>query len=378
MLNQTRLLCRPLLGFRKYATASAPNKPCHFLTLSDLSQTEIVNVLCTSMHLKWAWKNHGNPAEHKNSETRMIRDFDVLKKKSLGIIFGKRSTRTRVATETSCNLLGGQPLFLSPQDIQLGVNESLKDTGIVLSSMLDGIMARVDSHTELMELSKYSSVPIINALSDLYHPTQLLADFLTLHEHYSDSGYHNLAKNNTPVGKSPLKTLKNLKVTWVGDGNNVCHSLLIAGSKLGVNISVATPEGYEPLEDVVNTAKSFAAESGSTLELVEDPFKAVKDANVIVTDTWISMGQETQKSNRVKAFKDFKVTEELAKKGGARPDWKFMHCLPRKQEEVNDEVFYGPRSLVFPEAENRKWTIMAVLYHTMGLKSWNSAFEVAK
>jgi ornithine carbamoyltransferase len=274
-------------------------------------------------------------------------------------MFSKRSTRTRVATETAINYLGGQPMFLGSQDIQLGVNESLMDTTKVVSSMVDGIMARVGSHSEIEALAKYSTVPIINALSDKYHPTQILADLMTIHE----------VLGPQPTSLSPYvahathpsKTLPGLKVAWVGDGNNILHSMLVTFPKLGIHLSIATPDNHKPDEQVVEIAKKEAEATKSELIFTNDPKIAIKDADVIATDTWISMGQETEKAQRIKDFAGYQVTSQLAKEGGAKSNWKFLHCLPRKQEEVTDEVFYSSNSVVFQEAENRKWTILAVI-----------------
>ncbi|CAG8625279.1 5632_t:CDS:2 [Cetraspora pellucida] len=240
-------------------------------------------------------------------------------------------------------------MFLGSQDIQLGVNESLLDTSKVVSSMVDGIMARVGSHSDIETLAKYSTVPVINALSDKYHPTQILADLMTMHEVFGpqpkdESSY-------VAHLTHPKQTLPGLKVAWVGDG---------------VHLSVATPDGYNPAEEVVKIAQDEAVKTNTKISFTHDPKEAVKDADVIVTDTWVSMGQESEKAKRLKDFAGYQVTSSLAKDGGAKSHWKFLHCLPRKQEEVTDEVitlgvFYSPRSVVFQEAENRKWTILSVL-----------------
>nr|CAG8438729.1 3853_t:CDS:2 [Entrophospora candida] len=327
--------------------APAPLGTPHYLTHEHLTAKEIYNLLTLALqhkyNVKYLNKSSGRPLESK----------------TLAIMFSKRSTRTRVATETAINYLGGQPMFLGSQDIQLGVNESLIDTTKVVSSMVDGIMARVGSHSEIETLAKYSTVPIINALSDKYHPTQILADLMTIHE----------VLGPQPTSLSPYvahathpnKTLPGLKVAWVGDGNNILHSMLVTFPKLGINLSIATPDNYKPDEKVVEIAKKEAEETNSELIFTNDPKIAVKGADAIVTDTWISMGQETEKAQRIKDFAGYKVTSQLAKEGGAKSNWKFLHCLPRKQEEVSDEVFYSSNSVVFQEAENRKWTILAVI-----------------
>lgn len=203
-------------------------------------------------------------------------------------------------------------------------------------------------------------MPVINALSDKYHPTQILADLMTLHEYY----YHK--KNGVTDSYSahlqhPKETLPGLKVAWIGDANNMLQEFLVSFPKCGISLAAACPDGYVCDQDVLDIAKADAAKTGASLLFTTDPKEAVKDCDVIITDTWISMGQEAEKIKRLQDFKGFQVTHELAAEGGAKPDWIFMHCLPRKTEEVNDEVFYSDRSVVFAEAENRKWTILSVI-----------------
>ncbi|CAG8583496.1 3860_t:CDS:2 [Ambispora leptoticha] len=338
------LQCSHHYSTNSAVTSSSQPKIPHFITLADFSSTQIYNLLVSSI-------NHKNNAKYLNKSSGA-----PLAGKSLALMFSKRSTRTRVATETAVAYLGGHPFFLGSQDIQLGVNESLLDTSKVLSSMVDGIMARVGSHDEIETLAKYSSVPIINALSDKYHPTQILADLMTLHEVYLPQS----ASYNAHL-THPKETLPGLKIAWVGDGNNILHSMLVTFPKLGIHLSAATPKGYQPNTEVVAIAKRDAAKTGAKLSLTSDPKEAVHEADVIVTDTWMSMGQESEKEKRLLDFAGYQVTSELAKEGGAKSDWKFLHCLPRKQHEVTDEVFYSPRSVVFQEAENRKWTILAVI-----------------
>lgn len=260
--------------------------------------------------------------------------------------FSKRSTRTRVSTEAAVAAMGGHPMFLGKDDIQLGVNESLYDTSVVISSMVSCIVARVNGHSDVADLAKHSTVPVINALSDLYHPLQTIADFLTVHEAFPTS---------QALGKG--LGLEGLKIAWVGDANNVLFDLAIGAQKLGVEVAVATPKGYEIPDDmrqVIHAAGRSAPKAGSLSE-TNVPEEAVKNADIIVTDTWVSMGQEEEKAKRLKEFEGFQVTKDLADRGGARQGWKFMHCLPRHPEEVSDEVFYSPKSLVFQEAENRLW-----------------------
>ena len=235
-------------------------------------------------------------------------------------------------------------------DIQLGVNESLRDTSTVVSSMVSGIVARVGPHSDIQGLAEYSSVPVINALCDTYHPMQIIADFATLCQ-------------TRDLGRRRAEDLAGLKVAWVGDANNVLFDMCIGAAKLGIRMAVASPDGYEIPQKIREEIRGVAEQSKSGFELSETtvPEDAVRDANIIVTDTWVSMGQEGEKAERLNAFEGYQITEELGRRGGAKEDWKFMHCLPRHPEEVSDEVFYGERSLVFPEAENRLWSAVSVL-----------------
>jgi ornithine carbamoyltransferase len=261
------------------------------------------------------------------------------------MIFQKRSTRTRVSTETGMALLGGHALFLGPTDIQLGVNESMRDTANVLARFNDVILARVFGHGDVVELAHHSDVPVINALSDLHHPLQTLADLMTLQEHF---------------GK---ENLRGKTVAWVGDGNNVLHDLALGSAILGMNVSVATPAGYEMNADILAKTEKLAAAAGASVSTTTVAAEAVKDSHVVVTDTWVSMGQEDEYAKRVAEFDGYQVTNELM--AHADPTAVFLHCLPRHPEEVADEVFYSDKSLVFPEAENRMWTVMAVSkYHS--------------
>lgn len=262
------------------------------------------------------------------------------------MIFQKRSTRTRVSTETGMALLGGHALFLGPSDIQLGVNESMRDTASVLARFNSIILARVFGHSDVQELAQYSSVPVINALSDLHHPLQTLADLMTLQEHF---GTTDLA------GKT---------VAWVGDGNNVLHDLMLGSAILGMNVQIATPVGYEPNAEIMKKTQDLAAAAGATVSTTTVAAEAVQNANVVVTDTWVSMGQEDEYAKRVAEFDGYQVNKQLMSNAAA--DAVFLHCLPRHPEEVADEVFYSDQSLVFPEAENRMWTVMAVMAAQLG------------
>ncbi|CAG05830.1 unnamed protein product, partial [Tetraodon nigroviridis] len=305
-------------------SASLKGRSC--LSLKDFSSEEIRSLLWVSRDLK-----------HRIKLEKQY--LPILQGKSMAMLFEKRSTRTRISTETGFALLGGHPCFLTSQDIHLGVNETCADTARVLSRQCDIILARVHRHSTLEELDKEASVPIINGLSDLYHPIQILADFLTLQEHYG--------------------SLQGLTVSWIGDGNNVLHSFMMAAAKLGVHLKIATPKGYEPERSLIQEAQRLSKEHGTQFLLTDDPMEAAQGSNVLVTDTWVSMGQEVEKKKRLKDFQGYQITMKTA--SVAKADWTFLHCLPRKMEEVDDEVFYSSRSLVFPESENRKWTIMGLI-----------------
>ena len=342
----TRLL-RHLPTPRSYSTTapSSPFSPRHLLSISDLLPPELTalvrNASAHKTHTKYSSRQ---PPPHLRN---------TLLGQNIALMFSKRSTRTRVSTESAVTLLGGHPMFLGSADIQLGVNESMYDTSVVISSMVSAMVARVNGHEDVEELARHSSVPVINALSDLYHPLQTVADYLTLHETFGTASQ----SSSTGLG------LEGLKIAWVGDANNVLYDLAIGAAKLGVNLSVATPKKYNIPSSMRSTITSTPTPSGTPFTLHEThvPEEAVKNADVIVTDTWVSMGQEEQKAQKLRDFAGFQVTAELAKRGGAKEGWRFMHCLPRKPEEVSDEVFYSPASLVFQEAENRLWTAVAVL-----------------
>lgn len=301
------------------------------MSIDELSKDELCGLLGLAQHYK---KSHA-------SETLP----QPLKQTSMSMIFQKRSTRTRVSTETGMSLLGGHALFLGESDIQLGVNESMRDTGNVLSRFNDLVLARVFAHADVVELAKYSSVPVINALSDLHHPLQTLADLMTLQEKFGD----NLAGH---------------KVAWVGDGNNVLHDLALGSAIMGMDVAVATPSGYEMDSNILQRTKDLAKEHGGILSTTHVAKEAVQGADCVVTDTWVTMGQEEEYKKRVKAFDGYQVTNELM--SNAKDSAVFLHCLPRHPEEVADEVFYSDKSLVFDEAENRMWTVMAVMAAQLG------------
>jgi ornithine carbamoyltransferase len=285
---------------------------------------------------------------HKYKETYAVKSPSnprPLAGDSLAMIFQKRSTRTRVSTETGMAMLGGHALFLGPSDIQLGVNETMRDTANVLSRFNSIILARVYAHSDITELAKYATVPIINALSDMHHPLQTLADIMALQQHFG-------------------KSLEGKTLAWVGDGNNVMNDLVMGSAKMGMNVKIATPSGYEPDRDIIAKTMQLAKENNATVMTTKVAADAVKGADVVVTDTWVSMGQEAEYEKRVKEFDGYQVNSELMAK--ANPGAVFLHCLPRHPEEVTDEVIYSKQSLVFPEAENRMWTVMAVMAAQLG------------
>jgi len=325
----------------------------HLMTLADLSPAQIHRLLAHSYTLKRQSLPWLEPHGPQYNSSKLQPPSQSLHNKTIALLFSKRSTRTRLAAETSSVLLGGRSLFLGRDDIQLGVNESSRDNARVIGGMCQGIFARVGEHEEIEELAKYSPVPVLNALSSYWHPTQILADLLTLHEHS-----HLFVKGGKPKETDTLPSLRPLTVAYVGDAANVLHDMLVTYPRLGHKLQVASPEKYRAPPAVWDRVVELGCDKG--IMWTADPKEAVHNADVVVTDTWISMGQEAEKEERLKAFKGYQVTEKLCKEGGANPDWKFLHCLPRKPHEVDDEVFFGPRSLVYPEADNRKWTIMAL------------------
>ncbi|KAG6917217.1 hypothetical protein DXG01_003422 [Tephrocybe rancida] len=342
----------------------------HLMTLADLSVPQLKRLLKHSHHLKQVslpWlEPQGSLTFKKQSKLRL--PSQSLFNKTIALLFSKRSTRTRLAAETGASLLGGRALFLGKEDIQLGVNESARDSARVIGGMCQGIFARVGEHEEIEELAKHSPVPVLNALSSLWHPTQILADLLTLHENAHlfvlprpDAEGEANKEAEQPKGRvegnASLPYLRPLTVAYVGDSANVLHDMLVTYPRLGHTLRIASPAQYRAPPEVWDRVVELGCDKG--IWWGADPKEAVKGADVVVTDTWISMGQEAEKADRLKAFEGYQVTEQLCIEGEANPNWKFLHCLPRKPHEVDDEVFYGPRSLVFYEADNRKWTIMA-------------------
>ena len=287
----------------------------HFLTLNDFGKDEILEMINLAREIK------------KEAKARDFKPY--LKDQKLAMIFEKSSTRTRISFDVGMNELGGHALFLSSSDIQIGRGEPIKDTARVISRMCDLVMARVNRHETLEEFAKFSRVPVINGLSDKFHPVQLMADYLTMLEF--------------DAGKC---------VAYVGDGNNMAHSWLMLASKLGLELRVATPAGYEPGREILNLAMKNAQISGAKIYLTHDAKEAVSGADVVTTDTWVSMGQEAEKEKRLRDFAGFCVDENLMKL--AAPGAIFLHCLPAyRGYEVSEAVFEAHADEIFAEAENR-------------------------
>jgi len=302
-----------------------------FITIHDLSRYEFNEVLDLTEKMK------KNPGKYRS----------VLKNKILAMIFQKPSLRTRMTFEVGMLQLGGEAVYLAPSDIQMGSREGVRDIGKNLERWVDGIMIRTFGHNIILELAESTRLPVINALTDLLHPCQALADFFTL-----------LEKKGSLAG---------LKLAYVGDGNNVAHSLMLAAAKAGMKMAVATPPGYEPKEEIVNWAKEDGQGSDFELTITHDPAEAVKEADAIYTDVWASMGQETEKEARKRIFAPYQVNRELFSK--AKPGTYFMHCLPaHRGEEVTDEVIDSPNSIVYDQAENRLHVQKVIMMILMGKK----------
>jgi len=297
-----------------------------FLCLRDLTEAELELVFRVTEDLK-ARQRAGQP-------------HPWLAGKSLGMIFQKASTRTRVSFEVGMYQLGGQPLFLSSRDLQLGRGETIADTARVLSRYLDGIMIRTYAQEEVEELARHATIPVINGLTDLLHPCQALADLFTIRE---------------KRGK-----LAGLKLAYVGDGNNVAHSLLIGGAKVGLEVWIASPAGYAPKDEIVAEAEALAAQTGAKITITQDPKAAAAGADVLYTDVWASMGQEAEAEERRRIFAPYQLNEDLV--ALAKENVLVMHCLPaHRGEEITDEVIDGPHSVVWDQAENRLHTQKALL-----------------
>ena len=301
----------------------------HLLTLESLSQEEIKDILNLADQLKYELK-HGIEHHH-------------LKGKTLGMIFEKASTRTRVSFETGMYQLGGHPLFLSSNDLQIGRGEPVEDTARVLSRMLDGIMIRTFDQSEVETLAEYGSIPVINGLTDYCHPCQVLADLMTIREF---------------KGK-----LKGLKMAFIGDGNNMANSIIVGCLKCGMSVAIACPKGYEPPQNILD----FASQYEGMFELTSDPLKAAEGADVVYTDVWASMGQEEEKAIREKAFAGIQVNKELMSKTNA--ECMVLHCLPaHRGEEITADVFEEHADEIFEEAENRLHAQKAVMVRLMADK----------
>lgn len=300
-----------------------------FISTQDLSADEVQGLFDLATKVK------SNPEDYR----------DHLAGRSLAMIFQKSSTRTRVSFEVGMYQLGGQALFLSGRDLQLGRGETIADTAAVLSRYVDGIMVRTYANADVEELADSASIPVINGLTDLLHPCQVLADYFTLREIFGD--------------------LRGRKLAYVGDGNNVANSLMLAAVKVGMDVAIATPEGFEPDSEILTRAQSDAAKAGIKIEVTRDPQAAVVDASAVYTDVWASMGQEEEAEQRRRAFAGFSVDAELMSE--ALSEAVFLHCLPcHRGEEVSAEVADGPQSRIFDEAENRLHTQKALMLWLMG------------
>jgi len=314
----------------------------HILAIDDV-EDDFSKILRWAIEFKRLWK--------EGDEVAM--NFLPLDSLAIGSIYEKPSTRTRVSFEVGINRLGGYPLTLLKNDIQLGKSETVGDTSQVLSRFLGGMTYRCYAHADVEELAKHADVPVINALSDRHHPCQAAADLMTILEHFDD--------------------LSELKVAWVGDGNNVLHDLMLACAMLGIDIHYAIPEGYEPDEGVVERTKALADKNGSKVVVTNDPVEAVSDAHVVYTDVFISMGEEHMK-DKIKSFDGFQVNEKLV--SNMDEDWKFMHCLPaHRGDEVTDWVMDHDHSIVFDQAENRMWAQMSLLAYLVSEGAWEAMYE---
>ena len=303
-----------------------------FLSMADLSRSEIQSLLELGISLK--------------SQVRGGKLEPVLAGKVVGLLFEKPSTRTRVSFETAIYQLGGQAMYLRADELQLARGEPLKDTARILGAYLNGVVIRTYGHGTLVEFADYAPVPIINALSDLEHPTQIIADLMTVQE--------------------VRGRLAGLKFAWVGDGNNVCNSWLLGGAAMGMEVRVSCPKGYEPDTSIVRKAENLAKESGGAIELIRDPRKAVEHADVIYTDVWVSMGQEKEAKRKEQRFKPYQINAKLVSK--AKQDVAVMHCLPAHRGlEITDDVLEGPRSVVWKQAENKLHGARAVLAAFLGV-----------
>jgi len=303
----------------------------HLVSISDFSSDELVDVIELAEKLK--------TERYKGVIT------DYLKNKSLAMIFELPSTRTRVSFEVAMTDLGGHALYLNWNDLQLGRGEPIKDTARVLSRYVHAVTMRVRDHSTIVEFAEHSSVPVINALSNLEHPCQIVGDLLTIKEYKG--------------------SLKEVKVVWIGDGNNVCNSMILAAALMGMELVISTPKTHTPDSNIIEKAKKIAKDTGAKITFEVNPKTAVKDADIIYTDVWISMGQEAEKDERLKTFSPYQVNEELVNR--AKDDVIIMHCLPaHRGEEITDAVMEGTNSVIFDQAENRLHAQKAILLKLMG------------
>jgi len=303
-------------------------KTKNLVTIKDLTRKEIFDIM------KLAAKLKKNPLSRGRA----------LKDKTLALLFQKPSNRTRISFEVAMVHLGGYVLYLSPREIEMGKREPVKDVARVVSRYVDGIVARVFSHQDVCDIAKYSDVPVINGLSNLAHPCQALSDIFTVME--------------------KKKKLKNVTIAYVGDGNNVLNSLLLVAAKTGVNMKIASPSGYEVEKEIFNEAAEIAKETGSILEIFQDPNEAVKETDVVYTDVWVSMGKEAEKEKRLKDFEKFQVNASLMR--GAKKDALIMHCLPAHRGEEVTDVIDGKNSIIYDQAENRMHVQKAILLRLLG------------
>jgi len=314
----------------------------HLLAIDDVDD-DFEGILKWAIEFKRLWKQGDDVALN----------FLPLDTLAIGSIYEKPSTRTRVSFEVGVQRLGGSALTLLKNDIQLGKSETVGDTSQVLSRFLGGMTYRCFAHADVEELAKHATVPVINALSAKHHPCQAAADLMTVMEHHDET--------------------EELTVAWVGDGNNVLHDLMLACAMLGINIRYACPEGYEPAEDVVERTKAYAEKNGSTVVHTTDPVEAVKDAHVVYTDVFISMGEEHM-TDKMQAFDGYQVNEEMV--GHMDENWSFMHCLPaHRGEEVTDWVMDHEQSIVFDQAENRMWAQMSLMTYLINRGAWDAMGE---
>ena len=302
-----------------------------FLSIGDLTTKEIESLLIRAKELKSMQKSRI--------------EFHPLQGKNLGLLFEKQSTRTRLAFEVAIAQLGGHSIYLSPNQIQMGRGEEVRDTAQVFARYLDAIVIRTYDHPMIEEWARYSTIPVINGLTDLHHPCQILSDLLTI-----------LEKKGRVCG---------IRMAYIGDGNNVAHSLIEGAALMGMKIRIATPGGYEPDKAIVERAGILAKETGASIEILQEPVAAVKDADVVYTDVWTSMGQEKEEEDRREIFRRYQINRELMNR--AKEDAIIMHCLPaHRGEEITEEMMESPRSVIFDQAENRLHMQKALLEMLMG------------